>query len=222
MIYIINKNLNKVYGSFFNLQYAKDYINRNDIDENTIIYTEDFDMKYVSRTVYVDNIVVYNNLKFWKEQALNIIEDYDSHIVLDILNQPISKDRFIKEFNSNITRITEIDGRSGQISYNINIGNEFISLFREECILTNFTKESDTSPMIIFQKLDTVINMLQIGGFREARQYLQLYRAQIRDDFLTNERIDKYIAMLDAADAIQYATEEDYFYTAPESNNEGE
>ncbi|CAJ0610734.1 unnamed protein product [Cylicocyclus nassatus] len=60
----------------------------------------------------------------------------------------------------------------------------------------------------------------KIGAFREAKQFLIAYREKIKDDFLTDARIDKYIAMLDAADAIQYATEEDYFYTAPESNNE--
>lgn len=220
MIYIISKQLNKIYGTFKNLSVAKDFLERNAIDESTIFYTEDLDMKYVSRTVYVDNVVVYNNLTFWRENAIDIINDYESHTVLDILGQQVTKDRFITEYNSNITRISLIDGRPGQIEYNMEVGNEFISLFREECILTKFTKESDTSPMIIFQKLDTVINMLQIGGFREARQFLQAYRAQIRDDFLTNERIDKYIDMLNAADAIEYATDEDYFYTAPENAEE--
>ena len=33
------------------------------------------------------------------------------------------------------------------------------------------------------------------------------------DAFLTTERLKKYEDMLDAADAITYATAEDYFYT---------
>lgn len=37
------------------------------------------------------------------------------------------------------------------------------------------------------------------------------------DPFLTEERMAKYIAMMDAADAIDYATEEDYYYTASEN-----
>jgi hypothetical protein len=37
------------------------------------------------------------------------------------------------------------------------------------------------------------------------------------DAFLTPERIQKYEDMLDAADAITYATDEDFFYTAQES-----
>ena len=37
------------------------------------------------------------------------------------------------------------------------------------------------------------------------------------DAFLTPERIQKYEDMLDAADAITYATEEKFFYTAQEN-----
>lgn len=177
--------------------------------------------KCVSRVTTVDGNVVYNNKDFWLKQAENIYNGYENYKVCDILGEPVSRDRFGVEMASNRVRLAQIDGRPGQIDYNMMVGSEFISLFREECILTKFTKESDTSPMIIFKKLDTVINMLQIGGFREAKQYLQAYRDQIVDDFLTNERIDKYIAMLDSADAIEYATDEDYFYTAPEDAKEG-
>lgn len=176
--------------------------------------------KCVSRVTTVDGNVVYNNKDFWLKQAENIYNGYENYKVCDILGEPVSRDRFGVEMASNRVRLAQIDGRPGQIDYNMMVGSEFISLFREECILTKFTKESDTSPMIIFKKLDTVINMLQIGGFREAKQYLQAYREQIVDYFLTNERIDKYIAMLDSADAIEYATDEDYFYTAPEDAKE--
>lgn len=177
--------------------------------------------KCVSRVTTVDGNIVYNNKDFWLRKAENIYNGYENYKVCDILGEPVSRDRFGVEMASNRARLAQIDGRPGQIDYNMMVGSEFISLFREECILTKFTKESDTSPMIIFKKLDTVINMLQIGGFREAKQYLQAYRSQIVDDFLTNERIDKYISMLDSADAIEYATDEDYFYTAPEDAKEG-
>jgi hypothetical protein len=36
------------------------------------------------------------------------------------------------------------------------------------------------------------------------------------DAFLTPERLQKYEDMLDSADAITYATNEDFFYTAQE------
>lgn len=176
----------------------------------------------ISRTIYVLNkesqekICVYNNKEFWLTKAEQIFNNYNDYIVYDILNREISKDRFGKELFSNRNRICLIDELQGQVAYNIEVGNEFITLFRLECIKTNFTKESDTSPMIIFEKLTPVIAMLDTGAFREAKQYLQEYRAKIKDDFLTDGRIDKYIAMLDAADAIEYATDETYFYTAPE------
>lgn len=218
MIYIISKDVGRILGSFVNIKYAKEYAEKY-YDENYITYVEDITMKSISRTMMVDNVVIYNNKTFWLNESLKILDDYNNHTVVDIMGQPISKYRFEMEAHSNIDRLYKIDGRPGQIQYNMEIGQEFISLFREECILTKFTKETDTSPMIIFKKLDTVINMLQIGGFREARQYLQAYRAQIRDDFLTNERIDKYIAMLNSADAIEYATDEDYFYTVPDKQD---
>lgn len=173
--------------------------------------------KIISTIIKVDGRCVYNNVSYWTSLAAReILDDYDNHSVLDIFGNQVPKTRYTTELWNNLSRIAAIDGLAGEIDYNMIVGGEFISLFREECIRTNFTKESDTSPMIIFSKLDTVINMLQIGGFREAKQYLVAYRDKIKDDFLTDERIDKYIAMLDAADTIHYSTDEDYFYTAPE------
>lgn len=215
MIYVLTKDATKIVGSFSSLKTAKDLLGDNIVDNYLVL--GELNMEYVSRITMVDNVYIYNNKKFWTSDITDILENYDQHTVTDILGKAVSKERFETEYYSNLSRINSIDGRPGQIQYNMEVGQEFISLFREECILTNFTKEADTSPMIIFSKLDTVINMLQIGGFREARQYLIAYRDKIRDDFLTNERIDKYIAMLNAADAIEYATEEDYFYTVPDT-----
>ena len=216
MSYIIISN-NKLAAQCSDLFAANSFISKQENKNEFEIYARIGMSKCVSRITSVDGQIVYNNKDFWLKKAEDVFNGYENYTVLDILGNAVSRDRFGIELNSNRARLAQIDGRPGQIDYNMMVGSEFISLFREECILTKFTKESDTSPMIIFKKLDTVINMLQIGGFREAKQYLQAYRSQIVDDFLTNERIDKYIAMLDSADAIQYATEEDYFYTAPEN-----
>jgi hypothetical protein len=53
------------------------------------------------------------------------------------------------------------------------------------------------------------------GSFREAKLTLKTME---NDAFLTKERMQKYEDMLDAADVITYATEEQYYYTA--SNEE--
>lgn len=217
MYYVLNKKDNQtlLYCDTFltSLEFVKNYPD----GENTLKILEDVGMEAVSRIVYVDGKCVYKNPKFWAQNFTDFKNNYQSHKVVDILGLDIDLDRFTLEDDQNKKEIFKIDGRPGQISYNMEVGKEFVSLFREECILTKFTKESDTSPMIIFEKLTPVIAMLDAGAFREAKQYLQGYRAKIKDDFLTDERIDKYIAMLDAADAIEYATEEDYFYTAPET-----
>lgn len=221
MSYIIISNNNKLVAQCSDLFAANSFISKQENKNEFEIYERIGMSKCVSRVTSVDGQIVYNNKDFWLKKAEDVFNGYENYTVLDILGNAVSRDRFGIELNSNRARLAQIDGRPGQIDYNMMVGSEFISLFREECILTKFTKESDTSPMIIFKKLDTVINMLQIGGFREAKQYLQAYRSQIVDDFLTNERIDKYIAMLDSADAIEYATDEDYFYTAPEDAKEG-
>lgn len=211
MYYILNSVNNTVYGEYSLLKNATAVLSKLGTD---YFIAETTNMNIISRIVRMDDSVIYNNVEFWTNASPEL---FTEHKFYDILGQEVSYDRFRSELTSNINRIHKIDGRPGQIEYNMIVGNEFVSLFREECILTKFTKESDTSPMIIFEKLTPVIAMLDAGAFREAKQYLQGYRAKIKDDFLTDERIDKYIAMLDAADAIEYATEEDYFYTAPET-----
>lgn len=216
MIYVIDDD--KVIGEFSSINMAQKIMGEDVAEKYKML--KDIDMKYISRITYVDDVCVYNDKQFWTKDLTDILENYNNHRVVDILNQPVSLRRFETEQKSNLDRIALIDGRPGQISYNMEVGKEFVSLFREECILTKFTKESDTSPMIIFEKLTPVIAMLDAGAFREAKQYLAGYRQMLKDDFLTDERIDKYIAMLDAADAIEYATEEDYFYTAPEVVND--
>lgn len=213
MYYIVKKNDRKIIGYYENIETL---INSKYFNDNNYMFLEDISMNTILRIVEVDGKCVYNSKDFWLNEASYILNDYENHSIKDILGSDIDKSRFILEYNTICPRIISIDGRPGQISYNMEVGKEFVSLFREECILTKFTKESDTSPMIIFEKLTPVIAMLDAGAFREAKQYLQGYRAKIKDDFLTDERIDKYIAMLDAADAIEYATEEDYFYKAPE------
>ena len=143
--------------------------------------------------------------------AKDILEDYDKHEVLDFMGNPVDKLRYEQEMNNNISRLTLIDGVAGEVDYNITIGNEFISLFREECIFTDF---QTVTPLEIAQKLMAVISLVQTGSFREAKLVLKTIE---NDAFLTPERIQKYEDMLDSADAITYATPEEFFYTAQEN-----
>lgn len=226
MIYVMDKATWNILGMFENMSYVKAWLETKSIAEANIVYlTERNDMiKYVSRIVYMEHggetTCVYNNRAFWTGDLSGILSNYSEYTFKDILGLEVNRDRFIVEMNNNIDRLNSIDGRPGEILYNKEIGSEFVSLFREECILTDFKKDSNTSPMIIFNKLATVIAMVDVGAFREAKQYLQSSKESVLDDFLTSERIDKYIEMLTAADVITYATSEDYFYTAPPSTDE--
>lgn len=209
--YAINKETGILYCSAANLFLLKQFLidTKQNIDDYLIL--GDLNMKHISRIVYVDNKCIYNNVDFWRNHCREILEDYESHNVVDFLGNPVSKDRYNIELNSNQSRISAIEDRAGEVCYNIEIGNEFISLFREECIYTDF---ETVTPLEIAQKLLTVISLVQTGSFREAKMVLKNVEP---DAFLTPERIQKYENMLDAADAITYATDEDFFYTAQES-----
>ena len=206
--YAIEKATQKIAYQSASLFLLKDIIKYDKKDIDDFLFTEDVDMKYISRIVYVDGECVYNNKDFWTKEAPTILEEFEEHEALDFMGRPVDKVRFETEFNSNSSRISNIDGVAGEVDYNITVGNEFISLFREECIFTDF---QTVTPLDIAQKLLTVISLVQTGSFREAKMVLKTVEP---DAFLTTERLKKYEDMLDAADAITYATPEDYFYTA--------
>ena len=220
MIYVLNKENFKFIGRFDNMKFAKEMLNKEGIIEDNCIFAEETGMKYVSRIVEVDGKVIYNNKDWWTKEAPYIIEDYENHSVYDFLevNKPeeertkVSLDRFKRELCQNVNRINEIDGRAGEVCYNIEIGNEVIALFREECILTNF---QGITPVQIGAKLAQAYTLLMTGSFREAKQ---IFMNVDTDPFLTVERKQKYIDMLDSADAIRYADAEDYIFTTEEKN----
>jgi len=210
-IYAIEKETNLLKYISDNLATLKGKIKNTGKTEEDFYILEDLDMKYISRISFVDGVCVYNNKNYWINDAKTILEDFDTHSVLDFLGKPVDFARFTTEMNSNITRIAAIDGIAGEVEYNITVGNEFISLFREECVKTDF---KTITPLQIAQKLSAVIGLVQTGSFREAKQVLQTIE---NDDFLTPERVSKYIAMMESADAIEYATPEEFFYTAQEN-----
>lgn len=210
MIFVIKKTNWMLQGQFGNLKLAKDWIKKTGLDEKDFYITQDLNMKYISRIVYADGKCVYNNKQFWTVDVYKdkILDNYEEHEILDFMGLPVDKYRFEVELNTNLTRLNSIDGVAGEVDYNITVGNEFISLFREECIFTDF---ETVTPLEIAQKLLTVISLVQTGSFREAKIVLKNIEP---DAFLTEERLQKYENMLDAADAITYATKEDFFYTA--------
>ena len=207
--YAVNKKNNLLSHTAASLALIKARMQELGEKEEDFYILQDVDMKYISRIVYVNNKCVYNNKDFWVNTAPLIIKNFDFYEVKDFMGKSIDLYRFKTEYNSNVSRISAIDGVAGEVDYNITIGNEFISLFREECIFTDF---QEVTPLEIAQKLLTVISLVQTGSFREAKLVLK----QVKPDaFLTKERLKKYEDMLDAADAITYATKEDYFYSAP-------
>lgn len=210
--YAVDKETDKVKVIADSLLLLKNTIRNLGKEETDFLILEDIDMKYVSRIVYVDGECIYNNKNFWLYHSEEILADYDKHEVLDFMGKPVLQYRYETERNSNMSRLSNIDGVAGEVDYNITVGNEFISLFREECIFTDF---ETVTPLEIAQKLLTVISLVQTGSFRETKMVLKNIEP---DAFLTEARLKKYEDMLDAADAITYATDENFFYTTAQEN----
>lgn len=206
MIYVLNKENFKFIGRFDNMKFAKEMLNKEGITEDDCIFTEDIGMKYVSRIVEVDGKVVYMNKDWWTNKAPTIIEDYENHKVYDFIEvskpeaerKMVSLDRFKRELYQNIDRINAIDGVAGEVDYNISVGSDFISLFREMCVITVF---EEITPLQIAEKTANVIPLILTGSFKEAIVLIQHLDV---DEFLTQERLNLFINMLKSADSIDY------------------
>jgi hypothetical protein len=199
MIFVIKKSSWLLQGQFGNLKLAKDWIAQSTYKEEDFYITQDLNMKYISRIIYVDGECIYNNKDFWTILAPVLLDEYDKHTVLDFMGQPVDAYRYEVELNTNITRLTAIDGIAGEIDYNMTVGNELIALLREECVKTDL---EEVTPLQIAAKTAQIIPMLQTGSFREAGQLIDTLEP---DEFFTVERLAKYKDMLAAADVIKYA-----------------
>lgn len=208
--YAVNKQTEKLVHTAASLALLKARMEELSENEQDFYILQDVDMKYISRIVYVDGECVYNNKEFWSKTAPSIIEEFNEHEILDFMGLPVDYYRFVTEMNSNASRIAAIDGRAGEVCYNIEVGNEMIALFKEECILTDF---QSITPLQIADKLSNIFPLILTGSFREAKT---LFLALETDPFITEERKQKYIAMLDSADSIEYANSSEYLFTAEE------
>lgn len=198
--YAVNKQTGMLTHNTSNLASLKTRMQELGEDEQDFYILQDVDMKYISRIVYVDSECVYNNKEYWSKNAASILEEFNEHEVLDFMGQSIDYSRFVTELNSNTSRIAAIDGIAGEIEYNMTVGNELISLLREECIKTDL---EEVTPLQIAAKTAQIIPMLQTGSFREAGQLIDTLEP---DEFFTVERLAKYKDMLAAADVIEYAS----------------
>ena len=172
---------------------------KKDIKDYDIL--QEFDMRYISRITYVDGNCIYNNKEYWSKIAIQnpmTPENFNEHEVLDFLGNPVTYDRYIDEFNNNINRLSVLDGIAGEVEYNITVGNEFIALFREMCVITSL---EEITPLQIAEKTANIIPLILTGSFKEAIVLIQQLDV---DEFFTEERLNLFINMLKSADSIDY------------------
>lgn len=155
-------------------------------------------MKYISRIAYVDGVCIYNNKDFWINNSHNVHDDYDAHVVVDFMGNTIYKDRFTIEMDHNFNRIANVVTTADQVNYNIDVGFEFIALFREETVNGDL---GSLNGMDVAMKTANVIPLVTTGSFKEAAYVLSTLTT---DEYLTTERLTKYRTMLLAADIIKY------------------
>lgn len=162
-------------------------------------YLERIDsMRYISRVTFVDGICIYNNKTFWQEQSHLIEQNYASHAVTDPFGAPVSLERFSTERHSNCTRLSAVEETPAEVDYNMTVGFEFVTLFREECILGDLGSQS---AMGIAAATANLIPLVITGSFRESRTVLG---AMTPDSFFTAPKLARYRDMLAAADIITY------------------
>lgn len=211
MHYAVNKETNLVKYSADNLYLLQHVFDLYKDDIHNYKILEESGMKVVSRIVYVDGECIYNSKSFWlSDTPAQILENYGEHDVIDFLGKSVDELRFKIEKDNNQSRLAAIEDRAGEVCYNIEVGNEMIALFKEECILTDF---QGITPLQIAAKLGNIFPLILTGSFREAKT---LFLNLETDPFITEERKQKYIAMLDASDAIEYADSSEYIFTTEE------
>lgn len=201
MMYLYNSRNAEVVGIFGEYSSIEDYyidekiINRSDF----IILMEASQMTYISKICYVDGEIIYNNKDFWLNRAPAINEDFSNHSILDWRGRSVTELEFKNEFRTNFSRISNVKSHADEVAYNIKVGAEYISLFREETIST--PTDNVDSGLGIATALSQLIPLVQTGSFKEAVIVMSFIT---RTNFLNDGLLKKYSDMLRAADIITY------------------
>lgn len=201
MIYMINESTGVLVGLFDTIHLAEEY-KESIADSNAHTYTllqRIDEMKYISRVTLVDGQYVYNNKDFWLNQSHTLLEDYSSHYVKDVFGLDVSLERFKIERRGNCTRLQRLTDTPSEVTFNMEVGLEFIALFREGCIKDS--NKGSYSGLQIGVQMERLVSLLQSGSFKEGRQFLDEF---VRNEYFTDDVLNHFCAMLAAADVITY------------------
>lgn len=201
MMYLYNSINAQVVGIFNEYSAIEEYYSKEKITDPSdfVVLMEATQMIYISKICYVDGEIIYNNKDFWINKAHIVNNEFDSHAVLDWRGRPVSELEFKYEFRTNFSRISNVKSHADEVAYNIKIGAEYISLFREESIST--PTDGIDSGLGIATSLSQLIPLVQTGSFKEAVIVMSFIT---RTNFLNDGLLKKYSDMLRAADIITY------------------
>lgn len=203
MIYLVDKLNNELIETYDNVSMAELKIQELGRSEDEFVILNEYVKTIIPKIYKVGDVVVYNDNKFWTSTEAFTITDYYQYVngsVIDYKGNNVSLEQYREEYIFLKRRFNSYNGYESEIAMNIRIAPEIISLFRQECIDTDFN--DGTSPMTIFYKMGTLIAALNAGAFREAGQLIPYIE---RDSFLTDERLAKYADLIASSDSITYA-----------------
>jgi hypothetical protein len=202
MYYIVDKLTWKVIGYAPLMDMVRGYMASQHKTDKDVLILEDIQMDYIPKIIYVDGKPVYNNIKFWREDANNIIADYENHDIRDFVGHHVALNQFMKEQAVVENYAAALDGtKANEALYNMRVGKEFLGLFQEEY---SNAEISSATEALIASKTAAILSFLLIGNIKMA---IAMFDTLETDEFLTEQRIAKYRNMLTAANAFEYAKE---------------
>lgn len=156
--------------------------------------------KYKNDVIFYNTKYIQNNFKELKQANMEEYTDFFG-------NTPT-----LEELNYMITFTCDypINTLHEQIKYNVAVGTEFIALLREEFIYADL---NEVTAFDILAKAPNILMAIMTGAFKEACVLLSRLEP---DEFLTTERINKYIECLTSADVINYQASVDDLHQEPE------
>lgn len=163
------------------------------------------DVVMTTHTVTSEGLTIYFNHMLISDNRTDISNNLISGDLIAISVDGVTEmtlDNALTDlaFVGDIAHVNDLTTYTNQVMWNLEIANQLIASVRGEMIEANLPSIG-LNGSILLSKLSYVIGAVQVGMFKEAAEMMS---ALERDDFLTDNRINRYVDKLTSADAISY------------------